>query len=415
MYQHKVESVGRSFWSKLVLVCVMMFFVFLGDAIYSDWTPTFIQQSLGGSLAMGLVMSFSSLAGLVSDLVFPQLLRKMNSRKIILFAVLTSLFFGIIMRLSIWAPIIILFLSGMVVWGVYYEFLGFGAAGYISSHTPSHFRTSAWSVMNSFRGLAYFLGPLIGSLVALNYGNKATVSMAMFFTFIGLIFLILIRSRKNTSEVVEEKEDRLDVFLEMKHWGVLLKSVWPIAVISLVLGILDATFWTTGTVFNDNLAMIHVYGGLFLPLYELPMVVVGLLVAKLGIYKGKKKLTELFMMGSGILLMILSMTDRVELILVISLLVGIMTAVCWPLKDAIYTDVVNRMGFRGKHMIGLSGSTVSVAYILGPIISGAIAQTFGEKKTFVIIGVFVSVMALLLLVFTPKKMRLPESEIESWN
>ena len=135
----------------------------------------------------------------------------------------------------------------------------------------------------------------------------------------------------------------------------------------------------------------------------------------MGIYKGKKKLTELFMLLSGILMVFMTLTNSITFLLLLALGVGIVTAVCWPLKDAIYTDVTNRMGHEGKHMIGLSGSTVSVAYIFGPIISGAVAQVFGEKNTFVVVGLLVSLVSVFLLIFTPKKMRLPESEIKSWT
>lgn len=417
MYQVGDSVVKGKMWLKLVVVCVMLFFVFLGDAIYSDWVPAYMQEVMGSPLTMGLVMAFSSLAGLIADLIFPQLLRKFTSKTLMLMTILVSALFGLVMLLTTWWPLMMLFLFGMVVWGIYYELLGFGASEYVSSNAPSHFRTGAWSLLSAFRGLAYFLGPIIGSLLALQYGNITAIGSALLFTAIGLIiwFLLIGMNKSHQKVGSSEEAERVDIFLEAKYWLILIRRVWPVVIISLLCGLLDSTFWTTGTVFSDNLAREHVYGGLFLPLYELPMVVVGLMVARMGIYKGKKKLAEFFLLVAGILMMFLVLVENTVLILLISLLVGVATAICWPLKDAIYTDVVNRMGHQGKHMIGLSGSTVSVAYILGPIISGAIAQSFGEKNTFVVVGMFIVMISLLLLIFTPKKMRLPEAEIQNWN
>ncbi len=415
MYQKENGRTVSGYWGRLIFICVMLFFVFLGDAIYSDWTPAFVQSSVKSPLVMGLVMSFSSLIGLLADLIFPQLLKKMSSTLMILMAIATSIFFGVLMYFSISWPTILFFLTGMAVWGVYYEFLGFGASEYVSANISSHLRTGAWSMMSAFRGLAYFLGPIIGSLVSISYGDRHAVGLALTFTTVGFLIWLVAKRIEKKERVIEVEQERINIFLEIKHWGLLLKSVWPVVIISLTLGLLDATFWTTGTVYSDNLARIHIYGSLFLPLYELPMVVVGLVVAKLGIYKGKKKLAELFMLISGILMMFMSLTNSIVFLLFLSLMVGVVTAICWPLKDAIYTDVTSRMGHEGKHMIGLSGSTVSVAYIFGPIISGVVAQSFGDKNTFVIVGMFVSLVSLLLLIFTPKKMRLPQGEISEWN
>ncbi|OGD84049.1 hypothetical protein A2572_03975, partial [Candidatus Collierbacteria bacterium RIFOXYD1_FULL_40_9] len=354
-------------WSQLVFVCMMLFFVFLGDAIMSDWVPAYIQKSVGSPLLMGLILAFSSIVGFLADLVLPQFLKKVVVAKMMLFAIVASLIFGLTMLTSVYLPILAVFLTGMAVWGMYYEFLGFGGQAFVSSTVSAHFRAGAWSILGAFRGLAYFLGPILGSSVALKYGDSQAVLMAMFFIFVGLlIWLVKGRIKKDYSLDMGNELIVSSVFIEFKHWLVLLKSVWPIVTIGLLLGLLDATFWTTGTVLSDNLAEKSFWGGMFLPFYELPMIFMGLLIAKLGIYKGKKKLAEFFVLICGILLIFLSLSNSLWLMLIISFLVGISASFCWPLKDAVFSDVVNRMGIEGKHMIGLSGSTASLAYVLGP-------------------------------------------------
>lgn len=409
------ENIKQGSWSRLVVICLMLFFVFLGDAVMSDWAPAYIQMTIGSPLLMGLILAFSSVIGFISDLVFPQFLKRVVVSKMMLFAIITSFCFGAVMFSSVFLPAISLFLVGMAVWGVYYEFLGFGSQSFVSSAVPAHFRAGAWSILGAFRGLAYFLGPIIGSGVAIKYGNSQAVLLAMFFTVVGLIIWTFGVGKKATGSTVVEEETVPNIFVEFKHWVVLLKSVWPIVIIGLMLGLLDATFWTTGTVLSDNLAQKSFWGGMFLPFYELPMIFMGILIARLGIYKGKKKLAELFVLISGILLVFLSLGNSLWLMLVISFLVGVSSSFCWPLKDAVFSDVVNRMGIEGKHMIGLSGSTASLAYILGPIISGVITTIVGEKNTFVVVGMILIIVSLVLLVVTPKKMKLPQGEISGWN
>jgi predicted MFS family arabinose efflux permease len=73
------------------------------------------------------------------------------------------------------------------------------------------------------------------------------------------------------------------------------------------------------------------------------------------------------------------------------------------------------MGIERKHLVGLSSSTMSMAYIVGPVISGLIASLVGERTTFVVVGVMSVLVSLILLSITPKKLLLPEREIKTWE
>lgn len=194
-----------------------------------------------------------------------------------------------------------------------------------------------------------------------------------------------------------------------------MEHVWPVLLISLMMGIVDATFWTTGTVLSDNLAKHGWLGGMFLPMYMLPMIFMGVIVAKWGVYRGKKKLAESFMVAAGLLLTLVTWRSDLVFLLFVSFGAGTLLAISWPLTDAVYSDIVARMGREGKHMIGLSSSTVSLAYIIGPVLVGFIASRMGEVRTFGFVGVAMAVVAFVLLFVTPKKLRLPQEEIQKWE
>jgi MFS family permease len=401
------------YWAKAVALSAMLFFVFLGDGILSDWIPSFVQDSLGSSFLMGLVISFSSIVGFGMDLIFPQLFRGVKTRKMLLMAIGASLLFCGLLIWSVALPWVIIFLVSMGVWGVYYEFLGFGSQMFVSETIPATARSGVWAVMGGFKSLAYFLGPIIGSFLAINKGNYSVVIVAAASVFFG--YLIWALTGRNKKEIVyDEPLEKVNVVEEIKHWWVLLEHIWPVLLISLIMGLVDATYWTTGAVLSDNMAKQTWWGGMFLPLYTLPMVFVGIAIAKLGIYKGKKKIAEIFMLVSGVLLTFLGLSNSVFVVLIISFLVGTMFSFSWPLTDAVYSDIVSRMGREGKHVVGLSGSTVSLAYIVGPILAGLISQFAGEKGTFVLVGVVVIIAAVVLLIVTPKKLRLPQTEIKTW-
>jgi len=403
---------GDPRWNKLLTVSIVFFFVYLGDAILSDWVPSYMQSSLGGPLAMGIVMSFSSIIGLGADVIFPQLLKGTSSARLMTWAIGASLLFsGILLWIIQW-PLVILFLVAMAVWGIYYELLGFGKVQFVTETVSLTMRSGSWAVIGIFKSLAYFLGPIIGSWLALGYGNSSAVIMAAGLVLVGYVaWRAVVRQNKHEVVVLE----KLNIVDEIEHWWILLEHIWPILLVSLTLGLIDATFWTTGTVFSDNLARQHWLGGMFLPFYMLPPLVIGVILAKLGIYKGKKKLAEVFMLLGGLFLALLGVGDSLWLMLLASLGAGVVLSVAWPLTEAVYSDIIARMGRERKHMMGLAHSTVSLAYIIGPVAAGLTASLVGERLTFVVVGFGTMMLAVFLLIVTPKKLRLPQAEIMTWK
>ena len=403
-------------WGRMIALSGVLFFVFLGDAILSDWVPTYLQEALGGSLIMGLIMSFSSLVGLVADLLLPQLFKHASSRRLMTVAIGASLTFSGLLMWTIQWPLVWLFLLGMALWGVYYEFLSFGSQQLVAETVAPSGRSGAWALIGIFRSLAYFVGPILGSWLAITQGNQQVVYLAAACVTVGYVFWKVFK-------VVGEKKgigssegfEKLNILDEMDHWRVLFEHVWPILVVSLTLGLVDATFWTTGTVLTDVLARQHWLGGMFLPFYMLPPVFVGLFIARWGLKTGKKKVSETFMLLGGICLSLLGITDSLWLLLLASLATGVMLSVAWPMMEAVYSDIVARMGRERKHMMGLSNSTTSVAYIIGPVTAGWLASQMGERMTFVVIGLGTVVIATILLFVTPKKLKLPQAEIQEWK
>lgn len=408
---HKDQS-----YSKIVPMMLVVFFLYFGDAILSEWIPTFMQSKLGGSLAMGLMMSFSSVVGFLADLVFPQLFKKASSRKMVLLAV-SSVF--ITAGILLWTTHFIypaVFLMAMGVWGLYYEFLNFGLSAYVVKTAASSDRAGVWSVITVFKSLAYCLGPLAGSWLFYWKGDVAIIVVYSLFALIAYVIWLIEGIKNRELKVDHEMEfEKVNILDEVKHWGSLFKHVWPILLVSLVLGIIDAAFWTTGVVMSDNLVSQSWVGSLFVPAYILPSIFVGFLVPKLGIHHGKKKISEIFMMVTGFLLFGLGLGGSVCWLVFLSLLIGVATSFSWPLVEAVYSDILSRMGREQKHMMGLSNSTYNVSYIIGPVIAGLLSNSIGEIGTMKYLGIMVVFVSVILLVVTPKKLKLPQSEIKQWK
>lgn len=404
-----------SMWGRVLTMSVILFFVYLGDAVLSDWVPSFLQVTLGGSMLMGLVFAFSSVVGFVSDIVFPQLLRQYKARRLILLSIGASLVFsGILMWTTSWSWIVLLLLA-MAIWGIYYELLWFGSAQFVSDTVAHESRSGVWAIIGVFKSLAYFLGPILGSWLVITRGNMTVIIFAASVVCLGYIIWFFTNKKERVHEEKVEPMEKFKIFEELGYWKVLFGHVWPVLLVSLTMGLIDAAYWTTGAVFSDKLARQGTMGGMFLPFYMLPPIFMGVILARWGVYKGKKKLAEIFLLISGILLSLLGLGDSMILLLTLSFLIGVSLSIAWPMVDAVYSDILSRMGKERKHMVGLSSSTVSLSYIVGPIAAGFISSQVGERMTFVIIGFITIITAVILLFVTPRKLRLPQVEIAEWK
>jgi MFS family permease len=411
-FGHYFAFTRDAVWSKVLLFSLTIFLLRLSDAVISFWAPNQIQSSLNSPALMGIIISFQSIVGFGADLIFPALLKSTGVKKLIFWAGMASALAGFFLAAAAWKPLIAIFLITMGLWGLYYEFLAFASYQFMGKTVPAHMRSAAWGVVGVFGNMAYFLGPLLASAILLKSYVLAEGAILVF--VLGAFALLsTFKHDHGTSVPVDIKQ--VNPWVEFGHWVKLAKRIWPAMVMSLLLGIIDSTFWTTGAVWTEKLAKINYLGGLFLPLYQLPAIFLGVVMAKWEIYKGKKILTEKFLIVSAIFLILLAFNGSVAWQLSMVLLAATALAVCYPLLDGVYTDIVARMGKEKNDLIGLTSSVTNIAYIIWPPAAGLLAQAFGERKTFGLVGALVGVTAFVLLFVTPKKLRLPQEEIKTWE
>ena len=276
-------------WSKVLLFSTVLFFARIADAIISFWAPVAVQNVLNNSFVMGLIISFQSIVGLSADLIFPKILRTVNSQRLVYSGIAMLAITSFFLVSSQYLPYIAIFLVTMALWGIYYEFIAFANYQFMGSVVPLNMRSGAWGVAGIFVNLAYFLGPLLAAMLLLR-GYWVTEGVVLVFLLFSFILLSLTGKVHSSTGSVDLTE--INPWIELKHWATLAKHIWPAMVISVILGFIDSTFWTTGTIWTEKLSQESVYGGLFLPLYQLPSIFLGIMVARWAIARGKKYLAR---------------------------------------------------------------------------------------------------------------------------
>lgn len=399
-------------WGKLLIFSLIFFFIRLSDSIIAFWAPNQIQNSLNNSIIMGAIISLQSVVGFTADLVFPKILKNVKTRQLVFWAILVSALTSFSLSTASMKPFLAIFIVTMVLWGIYYEVATFANFQFMSSVVPHQMRAAAWGFAGIFVNLAYFLGPFIAQEL-LSHGVLITQGSIIIFLVTALIILTLSKNGRET--VGDVNLENISPIRELGHWAILTKAIWPALGIGLILGVIDATFYTVGAVWTEKLSMVNSWGVWFLPLYLLPSICIGIPLSSWNIEHGKKKLAEIFLGISGIFFVGITFHSSVGWQLAMVALASSALAVCYPLLDGVYTDFLTRMGSDKKDMMGLTGSVINVSYIIWPVFAGIIASKVGEKMTFFWLGVVVVVASIVLILVTPRKLKLPQTEIKTWE
>ncbi|KKQ25361.1 MAG: hypothetical protein US62_C0046G0010 [Candidatus Woesebacteria bacterium GW2011_GWA1_37_8] len=403
---------SNDLWSKTISFSIILLFIFTADAILSYWVPVYLENVYKNTLKVGYIISVSSVIGLLSDLIFPQILKGITVKKLVLFSAVTSLFFSSSLFATTWTPVILVFLFAMGVWGVYFELIKFAEQQFVSDTVPLRFHSSGWGVIVVFRSISYFIGPIIAGSLMENI--RYPVIIALFLEILAIILIHYFRSAHERPLKFEIK--KVNLMSEFEHWGVLVKHVWPIVLLSTLMGFIDAAFWTLGPIVSEKSSMGgHLLGGALVSVYMLPSIFMGLIVSKLKIFKGKKRLAISLFLLAGIFLSLLTSVSNYQLQLLLVFIMSVLLSSAYPLSDAVYSDIVSRMGRERQHLIGLSSSTFSLAYIFAPTLAGFGANYFSEIKTLGIIGYFCVFFGFFLLFFTPNKLKVPQKTIQKWK
>ena len=185
-------------------------------------------------------------------------------------------------------------------------------------------------------------------------------------------------------------------------------------ILSGMIAIVDATFWSVGAVYSAREAVNNPVAGLWLSAYMVPSLLAAPIISRWKIYKKKKRWAAGLLFVSGGVMSLLAFKVGLTTGLGVVFVASMLGALSVPLLDAVYSDLAARMGRERKHLIGLTGGVGSMAYIVGPVLAGFMSDKVGELGTFAAMGIAMMCVSMLVIVVLPVKVRLPQAEIKDW-
>ncbi len=396
-------------------ITVFITLVVLGEASLAYFVPNHIMNTFNNSALMGLIIATSSMVGLIADLTIPQLLPKLSVKRALSFTVFFQIMFAASLAVTMFIPSIPVFILAMGFWGIYFEFLSFTGKIFVATKVPRSHHSVAWANILFGRSLSYITGPIIISILLL--GGEWPVLRAILGLVFGIQVLLLFLPPKTTptEEIIEQPKEPPQIKKELGYWKTLLKTAWPAVSLVFLFGLLDASFWTIGAVLSEKLYATFELAYLIIPAYIFPAMLSNLALMKLAITSYKEKLGALFLILGASSAVIFGLQEPGPTLLLFSFGIGFFNSLAFNLAEATFSDLAERIGVHKQHMIGLSSSIYSLAFVIGPILAGALAFKFHEQLAFSIIGGIGMGISLLVLLLTPKRLLLPQKEIQKWK
>lgn len=396
---------------QLYALSFMLLFWAIFDGILSYLAPILITQHGLTKTEMGFILSASSIAGAIFDITICRFIAKAHYRKIFI------AMFGVclIYPIFLWgANTFTTYLFAMALWGFYYNLRSFGTFDFIVRRTSGHERTSSFGVIQAFTSLGYLLAPLLAGLAISQIFDWQPFILAWIFIIISIAFYFLLiqKTRKDKSWQAEsEGETKKNFLLEMRLWREITTILLPLLFLTICLGVFDSTFWTLGPLLAQESSGFGKLGGLLVTVYQFPILFLGWFIGSFTSRFGKKRTAFISFLVGSLIIAFLFLAKSPFALLLIVFLSSCAVSIAWPAINGAYADYLDESGKISSEIASIENFFSNIGYIIGPMLSGILADSFGESATLSIIGICGVFISFILLRITPKRINV-EKELE---
>lgn len=402
--------------SPLNIFFLSFFLIIIADGTMSYVFPIVVEESLSSNTLMGIIMALSSITGLICDFIFPSLISRKNWKQLLVACVLMALLFPVLSYFGEIFNLVGFFILASIAWGVYYEFLAFSQQNYIIESNKEKNFSKDWGLLAVLISMMEVIAPILGSTLLVVGGLAYPVAVLLMLSVALAILMLQETKSEEDVEIKSVSRELVKLIKEFRMWDLLYGKVWQVLLVSFVLQSVFATYWTFGGLFGQQLVGEEGMDWIVIVLYAIPSLIASLLLSKFMIKKNKKKLTQIFLIFGGfILTMLVFARESVYLTAFLILLSSLMFAFAYPLNNAVFSDLGARLGKEKNHLFGMMNAIGSLAFIVIPIALGVLSDSYGYIYAFAFTGAFSMIAGIVLIIKTPKKIRLPQKEIQSMD
>jgi MFS family permease len=391
----------------LFAASLMLLFWALFDGLLSYLLPLIITDLGFSATKMGLIIASSNVFGALYDFFLAKFIPNTNYRRLFLFVNILCFIYPLILWSSKTLP---LFLVAMAVWGLYGDLNEFAIYDFVSRRSSHTEHSQSFGIIAVFKSLGYLIAPIIAGLVVVKGIDFFPFSLSFSFIIISLIFyLILIDlSPKKDSPSFDHtpKYTRFNFFKEFHVVKQIARILFPVLVFNILLYLFDGVFWTIGPIYSQSFTGFKDFGGFFMTAYTLPALFVGWFIKPITSRFGKKRTAYVSFIAGCLFLLPISFVKEPVLIIFFVFLSSVANSIAWPSIHGAYADYISESHLYEKEISSLNDLTFNIGYVVGPAISGILADRVGIGNLFLVLVVFSLLVTAVLLKITPRNIRI---------
>jgi len=390
--------------SPIYILSLMILFWAIFDGIMTYLVPILLSQNNFSMTLIGFIIGTSSITGVLFDVLVCRFFRNTNFRRVFLLMFLACLIYPLIL----WkASSILVYLVAMALWGIYFDLSGFGIFDFVSIYTKKKEYSSNFGIIQIAKYLGIILAPTIAGLLIIDGITFLPFIFGWIFLIISIIFFITLNIM--TGGKVRKKETKRanfrNIFLEFRLWRKIGKKIFPVLAVTFFAFFIESFFWTLAPLYAEE-AIPKYFGGLFLTAYALPTLILGWYTGKITKRLGKKKTAFLGLLIGCFILSFFYFWSTPITIILLTFLSACFINLALPSINGAYADYISETQIVEKEIESLEDSSFNFAYIFGPMIGGLLADLIGIKLAFSILGIAGVIIAIFLLIITPKKIKI---------
>lgn len=390
----------------LLLLGLMMIFLRIFDGILGYYLPVVITSAGLSKTAMGLIIGFSSVAGALFDFALSLRVRSVHYRRFFLAMFILAGLYALVLSAGSWIP---LFLLAMAIWGIYYDLMTFGNHDYLARVIPKEKNAVGYAVLDMTKSFGYALAPPIATFGLTLFGDYSifvTAPIALFFSFI--TFQVI---RKGVKDLVHEQNHpgahrRITATREFYKWRHIGRNLWvPLAFIFL-LYLTESFFWVIGPLLSEELISINAWGAFFVTAFFVAPLLADPVAPMIISFFGKKRTAFYSLFVTGILMTFFVFIQPGHLTVLLVFLLSFMMTFGYPAIGSAFGDYIRENPEREHEIVGVSDLATNMAYVVGPIFAGILADVSSNTLAFSLWGFVLIVIIGALLPFARKPIRL---------
>lgn len=394
---------------QLYIVATMLLFWGIFEGIVAYTAPLLILQNGLSRSSMGIIMASGPIFGALFDLGLTHYLKNHHYRRMFLFMLILSVFYPILLfsASSFW-----LFVLAMALWGLFYDLKNFGRFDFVARRSKSVERSSSFGVIGAFSSIGYIFAPLIASLTITGLIGWNTAFAAFVFLVIAVCFyfaLLAVTKRDKSWQSEENSDVKKNFILELSLWTKIGIAISPILLLTLLLNVVDAVFWTLGPIISQGFNQLGHFGGLILTAYQLPIILVGWFIGSFTSRFGKKRTAFLAFGAGSAVLTLVGLLSSPWLVLVTVFIASTFFAIAWPSINGAYADYLAESPSIRGDIEGVEDFFSNSGYVIGPLFAGFASEVIGNLQTFTALGIFGLICTFILMRLTPRKINLEKA------